>query len=63
MEIPVYLELENDHSSTMFNNNNNDNKMAEEPLLIHPNGILRNVKGRGGKSCYDFKVLFYKLVI
>lgn len=48
MEIPVYLELENDHSSTMFNNNNNDNKMAEEPLLIHPHGILRNVKGRGG---------------
>ena len=50
MEIPVYLELENDNTPTVFNNNNN--KMAEEPLLQAPNGILRTPVGRIGKFFY-----------
>ena len=53
MEIPVYIEFENDSSSSMFNNNNN--KMAAEPLLTpQTTGILRYPKGRTGKlkNCY-----------
>ena len=43
----MYLDLENENTPAVFNNNNN--KMAEEPLIQVPNGILRMHKGRTGK--------------
>ena len=47
----MYLDLENENTPAVFNNNNN--KMAEEPLIHVPNGILRTHKGRTGKL-HDF---------